>query len=246
MSVVIPFFNEEDNVEPLVEQCRAALSGMDRPWELVLVDDGSRDGTWERIRRSGMVTGKVLGLRHLENRGQSVAVWTGIRHTDTALVATLDGDLQNDPADLPSMVERLEVGGWDCVSGLRAEREDAWVRRASSAIASRARQVVLGSPFVDTGCGLRVMRRHCFEDFLAFDGWHRFLPVILADHGWRCLEVPVSHRARRAGQSKYGVRNRLGRGLFDLVGLLWYRRRRLRPAPVSCWRPENRKMDESP
>lgn len=228
LAIIVPVFNEADNVLPLAREVAAVFSQEPLAWELVFVDDGSADATWERIVEAQHLDPRVRGVRHAVNAGQSAAVWTGLRLTRTPLVATLDGDRQNDPADLPRLLRELEHV--DFVCGRRTDRQDNWVRRVSSGLARWARRVVLGVDFADTGCALRVFRRSTLEGVFPFNGWHRFLPVLVHHAGVPVKEVPVRHRPRTAGRSKYGVWNRLGRGLFDLVGVAWYLRRRLRPA----------------
>jgi dolichol-phosphate mannosyltransferase len=227
LAIIVPVFNEADNVLPLAREVAAAFAQETLAWELVFVDDGSSDATWDRIQEARRLEPRVRGVRHTANAGQSAAVWTGLRATRTPLVATLDGDRQNDPADLPRLLG--ELAQVDFVCGRRVGRQDNLMRRVSSCLARWARRVVLGADFADTGCALRVFRRTALDGVLPFDGWHRFLPVLVHHTGVRVKEVPVRHRPRTAGRSKYGVWNRLGRGLFDLVGVAWYLRRRLRP-----------------
>jgi dolichol-phosphate mannosyltransferase len=231
LAIIVPVFNEQDNVLPMLREVVAALANETRPWELVFVDDGSTDATWARIAEARRSDPRVRGLRHLRNAGQSAAVWTGIQYTTTPLLATLDGDLQNDPAELPRLLALLEEA--DFVGGDRtANRQDAWLRRASSAVARVARRSALGYDFRDTGCALRVFRRAALAGLPGFNGLHRFLPILVAGGGFRTKEVPVHHRPRLAGVSKYGIWNRLGRGIYDLVGVAWFQRRRLKAVAV--------------
>lgn len=230
LAIIVPLYNEQDNVLPLREEIATALEGETRSWELVFVDDGSVDETWGRIREARRLDQRVRGLRHRHNAGQSAAVWTGIQNTSSPLLATLDGDRQNDPAELPRLLELL--GEADFVCGWRMRRQDTWVRRASSAVARWARARALGHDFRDTGCALRVFRRETLAGIPPFNGMHRFLPILVAGGGFRTREVPVSHRPRMAGESKYGVWNRLGRGVWDLIGVGWFQKRRLLPVPI--------------
>ena len=229
ISVIVPVFNEAENVSPLVREITAALAR--ESFELVLVDDGSRDDTWANIQTACQANPRVRGLRLQWNSGQSAALWTGIQATDSPVLATLDGDLQNDPADFPALLAELER--CDMVIGVRAKRRDAWLRRVSSRVARAARRAALGVDFQDTGCGLRVFKRTALSGVFGFNGLHRFLPVIAHDGGARVHELPVNHRPRVAGVSKYGVWNRLGRGLVDLFALAWYHKRRYRPVPFT-------------
>jgi dolichol-phosphate mannosyltransferase len=230
LAIVVPVYNEQDNVLPLRQEIAAALARETGTWEVVFVDDGSTDATWTRIREARQIDRRVRGLRHQHNAGQSAAVWTGIQNTSSPLLATLDGDRQNDPAELPRLLELLRE--FDFVCGRRAHRQDTRLRRVSSAVARWARTRALGYDFRDTGCALRVFRREALAGVPGFNGLHRFLPILVAGGGFRTLEVPVSHRPRVAGVSKYGVWNRLGRGLYDLIGVAWFQKRRLRPVPV--------------
>lgn len=230
ISIIVPVYDEQDNVLPMAREVAAAFATVANDWELVFVDDGSRDETWKNICAAASASPRVRGVRHLRNAGQSAALWTGIQQTDRPLLATLDGDLQNNPADLPRLLQ--ELGTCDFACGWRQNRQDSFVRRASSRVARAARSAALGAEFRDTGCALRVFRRAALEGIFGFNGLHRFLPIMVAGGGFRVREVPVSHRPRIAGVSKYGVWNRLGRGLFDLVGIAWYQRRRVRPVPM--------------
>ena len=226
IAIVVPVYNEEANIAPLVAEIAGVFQAESRPWQLVLVDDASTDGTWEAIRARQAADPRVLGLRHRRNAGQSAAIWTGISHTQAPLLCTLDGDLQNDPSELPRMLRMLGKDA-DFVCGHRVARQDSFVRKASSRIARSVRSWSLGHDFADTGCALRAFQRSSLAGVFPFNGLHRFLPILVAGNGSRVLEVPVKHRPRTAGVSKYGVWNRLGRGIFDLVGMAWYQRRRL-------------------
>lgn len=230
ISIIVPVFDEADNVPPMAREVAAAFASVPNDWELVFVDDGSRDATWTKITEEARANPRVRGVRHTRNAGQSAALWTGIQQTSRPLLATLDGDLQNDPADLPRLL--LELESCDFACGWRQNRQDNFVRRVSSRLARAARSAALGAEFRDTGCALRVFRRAALEGVFGFNGLHRFLPILVAGGGFRVREIPVNHRARVAGVSKYGVWNRLGRGLHDLIGVAWYQRRRFKPVPV--------------
>jgi len=231
ISIIVPVFDEQDNILPLAREIAKALDKELRAFELVFVDDASRDDTWNKIREACRLDPRVRGLRHTRNSGQSAALWTGIKSTKGAIVATLDGDLQNDPADLPRLFAELK--NVDFVSGMRLNRRDNWLRRVSSGIARRARRTVLGADFRDTGCGLRAFKRAALDGVFPFHGWHRFLPILVQGGGATTKEVPVNHRPRVAGVSKYGVWDRFGRGIFDLIGVRWYQKRRLRSVPFT-------------
>lgn len=224
LSIIVPVRNEEENVIPLAEEVAAALDPKRWSYELVFVDDGSTDATWARIEQCHVRDARVWGLRHRRSHGQSAALWTGIQATASPILATMDGDRQNDPADFPKLLEGLEKH--DFVCGVRTKRQDNLIRRTSARIARLARKTVLGVDFADTGCALRVFKRTALQGVFPFNGLHRFLPVIVHGAGARTLELPIHHRPRVAGTSKYGVWNRLGRGIADLLAIAWYQRRR--------------------
>ena len=231
ISIVVPVYNEADNILPLAQEVADAMSRQARSYELLFVDDASTDETWPRIQEAQRRDRRVRGLKHRQNSGQSAALWTGLQNSSSPIVATLDGDLQNDPADLPRLLAELEKV--DFVSGKRLSRQDTFVRRASSKIARWARRLILKVDFADTGCAMRAFKRSALEGVFPFNGLHRFLPILVHGNGATTLEVPVNHRRRVAGVSKYGVWNRLGRGIYDLIALGWYQKRRLRPVPFT-------------
>lgn len=230
ISIIVPVYNEEGNVLPLTQEVIAALRDERWTFELVFVDDASTDATWPQIQEVRRLHSEVRGLRHVQNAGQSAALWTGIQATSSDIIATMDGDRQNDPADLPKLLAALET--CDFASGLREKRKDNFSRRFAAAVARHARRMVLKVDFVDTGCGLRAFRRTTLRGLFPFNGLHRFLPVLVHGGGARTREIPVNHRPRVAGKSKYGIWDRLGRGIIDLLAIAWYQRRRLPFAPT--------------
>jgi len=225
LSVVVPFWNEEQNVIALAQRVVRALEPERRTLELVLVDDASTDGTWQQMLQAQQGDARVRAVRLVRHRGQSAALWAGFQASRGAVIATLDGDLQNDPADLPDMI--AELARYDLVCGVRTQRMDNRLRRFSASVARWARKTALGVDFRDTGCNLRVFKRSVLNQLIPFDGLHRFMPILAHSAGATVLEVPVNHHPRAAGQSKYGIWNRLGRGLWDLIGVAWYRKRQL-------------------
>ena len=231
ISIIVPVYNEAENILPLAKEVGSAMALQAHSFELVLVDDASTDSTWSVIEKASASFPFIRGLRHLRNAGQSAALWTGIQATTSPIIATLDGDLQNDPADLVRMLAELEHV--DFVSGMRLQRQDNFLRRISSRIARWARKSVLKVDFRDTGCAIRAFKRSTLTHLFPFNGLHRFLPVLVHGNGARTLEVPVNHRPRVAGVSKYGVWNRLGRGVHDLLAIAWYLKRRIGPVPFS-------------
>jgi dolichol-phosphate mannosyltransferase len=231
ISIIVPVYNEAENVLPLVKEVELAMARQAHSFELILVDDASTDRTWAEIEKAGEACPYLRGLRHLRNGGQSAALWTGIQASNSPIIATLDGDLQNDPADLVRMLSELERV--DFVSGMRLHRQDSALRRISSRIARWARKSVLKVDFRDTGCAIRAFKRTALENLFPFNGLHRFLPVLVHGNGAKTLEIEVNHRPRVAGVSKYGMWNRLGRGIYDLFAISWYLKRRIRPVPFS-------------
>lgn len=242
ISIVVPFWNEELNVRPLAEHVFRAFAQETQSLELILVDDASSDGTWQQVMQVQREDARVRALQLLQHSGQSAALWAGFTASRGNIIATLDGDLQNDPADLPRMIK--ELTHYDLVCGVRTKRMDNRLRRVSASVARWARRTALGMDFRDTGCNLRVFKRPVLQKLFPFDGLHRFMPILAHGAGALVLETPVNHHPRTAGQSKYGVWNRLGRGLWDLVGIAWYRKRQLTNlattefAPPQNFRPE--------
>jgi glycosyltransferase involved in cell wall biosynthesis len=226
ISAVIPAYNERESLPVLLEELRVALDGTGSRWEVVLVDDGSTDGSSEWMRAAAAQDPRIVPVLLERNVGQSGALAVGLSRARGSIVVTLDADLQNDPADLPRLLAALEHA--DVVSGVRQARQDGWVRLASSRLANATRRAVLGDPVTDIGCSFKAYRREALEGLPMFVGAHRFLPALCVFRGARFAEVPLSHRARRHGQSKYGVSNRLWRGLYDLVGVRWLKSRLLR------------------
>jgi dolichol-phosphate mannosyltransferase len=223
VSVVIPAYNEIESIDPLLAELRRALAQVPGPHEIVLVDDGSSDGTDRRIFEESRRDATVRAVLLEKNAGQSAALAAGISRASGRIIVTLDADLQNDPADLPRVLAALEHA--DVVSGVRSGRQDTWVRKVSSRIANATRRTVLGDPVTDIGCSFKAYRREALEGLPMFVGVHRFLPALCVFRGAKLVEVPLSHRARKHGVSKYGVSNRLWRGLRDLMGVAWLKSR---------------------
>jgi dolichol-phosphate mannosyltransferase len=222
LSIVVPVYNEQDNILPLTREVSEAMAS--HKFELIFVDDCSSDSTWQKIAEAARFDKRVRGLRHARNCGQSAALWTGLQASRGEVIATLDGDLQNDPADLPRMVQELQSA--DLVSGTRTNRIDNWSRRVSSKVARWARRAALKVDVCDSGCAIRVFKRRVLTAAFPFNGLHRFLPILVAGAGFTVLQVPVNHRARTAGVSKYGLGNRLWRGIYDLIAMVWFQKRR--------------------
>lgn len=227
LSVVVPVRNEAANIRPLIAEITAALGGVAH--EIVYVDDGSTDETVKHLRREGLST--LVVRRHRVSCGQSAAIMTGVHVARGTWIATLDGDGQNDPADIPALFQRAQTstGVFDLIAGHRTRRRDGWVKRRSSRIANRVRAALLGDSTPDTGCGLKVFRRAAFLALPQFDHMHRYLPALFIRAGGSVQSVPVNHRPRVRGQSKYGTFDRLWVGLVDMAGVAWLQRRGSRP-----------------
>jgi len=214
LSIVIPLYNEEENVAALTDEVARAIPHQD--WELIYVDDGSTDQTVARIPRRPFV--RILAFTG--NRGQSAAMHAGIHAARGRLIALLDGDLQNDPADIPKLTAEIDKG-FDLVCGYRAKRRDSTFRRLQSRIANWVRSRFTGDGVRDTGCSLKVMRRECRDALILFRGMHRFIPALIKGAGFRLTEIPVNHRPRLHGVSKYGFGNRAFRATRDMFGVRW-------------------------
>jgi len=219
VSIIIPFYNEEENVSPVLEEARAACPEA----EIIAIDDGSSDATWRGICSCGF----VRGLRLTENRGQSAAMYAGMRHASREVIALMDGDGQNDPHDFPAMVEKLEQSGADAVFGFRAVRKDTWSRRAASKFANRIRRAILDDGVRDTGCSVKVFRKEYVELLVPFNGLHRYLPALFKQANLTTRQVPVNHRVRERGTSKYTNWERGLRGIYDLFGIRWLIKRKV-------------------
>ncbi len=227
VSVVVPVFNEADNLRPLIEEIHAALEGVTE-FEVIYTDDGSNDSSAAVFEQALRDFPRLRVLRHARSCGQSTAVRSGIRAARGEWIATLDGDGQNDPADLPSLlqaVQERELGERWLIAGWRARRQDTWLRKLSSKVANGVRSRLLRDATPDTGCGLKLFPRALFLELPYFDHMHRFLPALVLRAGGRVESVPVNHRPRNQGKSKYGVHNRLWVGIVDLFGVMWLQRR---------------------
>lgn len=229
LSVVIPAHNEAENVGPLVREVAAALEGR-ADFEVVLVDDGSTDATEERAAEVACTMPRLRTVRHPVSRGQSFAIVTGVRAARAPWIATLDGDGQNDPADIVKLLAARGAaapagGGPLLLAGYRRRRRDAWLKRVSSRVANAVRGRLLGDRTPDTGCGLKLFEREAFLALPQFDHMHRFLPALFLRAGGRVVSVEVTHRPRERGRSHYGMFDRLFVGIVDLFGVWWLIRR---------------------
>jgi len=220
VSVIVPLFNEEENVSILQSELNATLGGIDH--EIIFVDDGSVDRTVERI-----VAGQnIRVIRFGKNAGQSAAIYAGLEAARGAIAVLIDGDLQNDPTDIPRLLAEIDRGA-DLVCGYRAQRKDTLVKRLTSRIANFVRSRFTKDGVRDTGCTLKAMRCECANVLVPFKGMHRFIPALVKAAGYRLVEIPVNHRPRRFGHSKYGLGNRALRATIDMFGVRWLLSRRL-------------------
>ncbi|WP_242112015.1 glycosyltransferase family 2 protein [Luteimonas aquatica] len=222
LSVVVPVFNEQDNVAPLVGEIVAALRGV-LPFEIVYIDDCSRDATLERLQQLKREVPELRVIRHLSQSGQSTAVRTGVKAATGAWIATLDGDGQNDPADIPKLLATRATASPDTklFAGWRVNRQDSGSKRWASKWANAIRARLLRDDTPDTGCGIKLFERAAFLDLPYFDHMHRYLPALMQRAGWRTVSVPVNHRHRASGVSKYNNLNRALVSLRDLRGVAW-------------------------
>jgi dolichol-phosphate mannosyltransferase len=232
LSVVVPVHNEEDNIQPLIAEIDQSLVNFG-VFEIVFVDDGSTDGTLRQLRRLQAENPRLRVLHHRRCCGQSTALVTGIRAARGRVVATLDGDGQNNPMDIPrlfSIWKELEQDGTSVmIAGFRKSRKDTGWRRFSSKVANAVRGFLLKDHTPDTGCGLKLFPRELFLSLPYFDHMHRFLPALVQRNGGQVISVEVSHRPRLSGTSKYGTWHRLWVGIWDLLGVMWLQNRVHRP-----------------
>jgi glycosyltransferase involved in cell wall biosynthesis len=228
LSVVFPVFNEEENVPILLDEIARALEGKGWTYEMVAVDDGSADRSLAVLRDLKTRYSMLRVITFEKNSGQTAALDAGWRAARGRFVVSLDADLQNDPADIPKMMKELERSGSDMVIGVRVNRKDTWSRRMQSKIGNSVRNWITGDRITDTGCSLKLARREAIEPVRLFTGMHRFLPTLVRYAGFKVAEMPVNHRARKFGVSKYGAMNRAFKGLADCLAVRWMNSRNLR------------------
>ena len=239
LSVVLPVFNEEGSLRPLHAELSPIAASISPDYEIVYVNDGSRDGSAAVLAEIAASDPRVVVFALDRNHGLSSALHAGFNRARGRLIASLDSDLQNDPADLPRLVAELRAGA-DMACGWRTERDDPWIKRVSSRIANGWRMSRTGSQIHDVTCPLKAFRREVVRVFHPFDGMHRFLPTLAETAGFRVVEIPVGHRPREHGVSKYGVWNRLFRGLSDLRAVKWMMKRTM---TYSCARVDAPEAD---
>jgi glycosyltransferase involved in cell wall biosynthesis len=229
LSFVVPCHNEEGNLRPLIAAIRESVEPLKISYEIVLTDDRSTDGTWQLLNEFAAADPRIRALRFARNAGQSAAMWAGMKAARGRYIITLDADLQNDPRDVPKFLEALK--NFDCVCGTRVEARsqgDNFVRIASSRIANWVRNKLSGETISDAGCCFRAFRRECVADLKFFKGMHRFLPTLFKIEGFTVTEIPIRHNPRAAGQTHYGVWNRLFASFYDLLAVRWMKKRMFR------------------
>jgi len=238
LSVILPVYNEVESLPLLWHELAEVLPRLTGFTEVIFVDDGSTDGSADVIRGLAKDDARIRLLRFEMNAGLSAAFYAGFQAARGRLVATMDSDLQSDPGDLPTLIARLD--GADAVMGWRQIRHDSWLKRISSRIANGIRKAMTGDPVQDSACSLRVMRRECLAAVPPYAGMHRFIPTLVRLAGFRVEQVPVHHRPRQFGRSKFGVSNRAVPAFMDLLAVLWMMRRRLRYRIVEQLDPAGR------
>ncbi len=227
ISVVIPVKDEADNILSLAMEVSSVMEREFAAWECVWVDDGSSDATLELLEKLVLENSRHRYISFERNAGQSAALWAGFSQTGAPIIATIDGDGQNDPADIPALYKKVASGEADMANGYRARRQDNLKRKISSLLGNGFRSLLTGKTVRDAGCSTRVFRRECIEAVPRFAGMHRFLPTLAAMQGYKLSETAVNHRPRVKGNSKYSIGNRLWVSLLDILGLFWLKKRAL-------------------
>jgi glycosyltransferase involved in cell wall biosynthesis len=225
LSVVIPVYNEEENIPILVQELEETLTSLGKSYEVIFVDDGSQDNSLKHILEACRGNPRIRVISFEENAGQTAAMDAGFRNARGDVIVTMDADLQNSPRDIPLLLEKIPE--YDMVFGWRAVRNDPWVRRFSSVIANTTRNLLSQENIKDITCSLKAYKRECFQRIKLYHGMHRFLPTLFKMEGYRAVEVRVNHYPRRYGVSKYNIRNRLFRSFMDLLAVRWMKKRKL-------------------
>jgi dolichol-phosphate mannosyltransferase len=225
ISVVVPVFNEEENLPLLIPRVAEVLKALGLPYEMIFVDDGSSDGSLRFLKEMAFRYPNLRIIKFGKNRGLSAALLAGMREAQGAEIVTLDSDLQNDPADIPKLLGYLDR--YDMATGWRQKREDPWLKKISSKIANAMRNRLSGEEIKDSACTLRAFKRECIQRIPTFNGMHRFLSTLVKMEGYRIIEVPVFHHPRKFGKSKYNIRNRMIRAFVDLLAVRWMKHRQI-------------------
>ena len=223
ISIVVPVYNEVDNIEPLSHAIIKTMQG--RNYEVVFVDDGSTDGSTQKLREWCAQRTNFRTVHFKKNAGQTAAMDAGFRHAAGKYVVSMDADMQNDPADIPKLIEKLNT--FDMVCGWRQKRNDPWIKRISSKVANYIRNKLSKEDIRDTGCSLKAYRRDCLDHIKLYNGMHRFLPTLFKMEGFTVTEIVVNHYPRKFGKSKYGISNRAFRAFVDLLAVRWMKKRKL-------------------
>jgi dolichol-phosphate mannosyltransferase len=223
LSIVIPLYNERDNLVPLEAELEKTLPGLGLSYEILLVDDGSTDGSAYLVRQLQTVNPHIRLIRFGNNHGQTAAFWAGFKKARGKIIITMDADLQNSPADIPLLLEKMDE--YDVVCGWRHKRNDPWVRKISSKIANAIRNTLSAETIADTGCSLKAFRRECFDNIRLYNGLHRFFPTLMKMEGFKVTQVKVGHYPRVHGISKYGIGNRALVAFLDLLAIRWMKKR---------------------
>jgi glycosyltransferase involved in cell wall biosynthesis len=225
ISVVVPVYNEEENLPVLIPQIAEVLGLLGRTYEMIFVDDGSQDHSRRLLKEMALQFPQIRILGFKKNCGETAAGAAGIKEARGRIVITIDADLQNDPKDIPRMLDYLKE--YDMVTGWRQKREDSWVKRITSRIANRIRNSLSGEEIQDSGCTFRAYKRECLQDIKLYKGMHRFIPTLVKMEGYRVIEIPIVHHPRKFGVSKYTTWNRMWRAFVDLLAVKWMKSRHI-------------------
>jgi len=225
ISVVVPVYNEEENLPVLIPQIAEVLRSLKKTYEMIFVDDGSKDRSRQILKEVAAQYPQIRILGFKKNCGETAAGAAGIKEARGRIVITIDADLQNDPTDIPRMLDYLKE--YDMVTGWRQKREDSWVKRITSQIANRIRNSLSGEEIQDSGCTFRAYKRECLRDIKLYKGMHRFLPTLVKMEGYRVIEIPIAHHPRKFGVSKYTTWNRMWRAFVDLLAVKWMKSRHI-------------------
>jgi glycosyltransferase involved in cell wall biosynthesis len=225
ISVVVPVYNEEENLPVLIPQIAEVLGPLGKTYEMIFVDDGSKDRSRRILKEMAVRYPQIRVLGFKKNCGETAAGAAGIKEAQGRIVITIDADLQNDPTDIPRMLDYLKE--YDMVTGWRQKREDSWVKRITSQIANRIRNSLSGEEIQDSGCTFRAYKRECLRDIKLYKGMHRFLPTLVKMEGYRVIEIPIAHHPRKFGVSKYTTWNRMWRAFVDLLAVKWMKSRHI-------------------
>jgi glycosyltransferase involved in cell wall biosynthesis len=226
ISVVVPVYNEEENLPVLIPQIAEVLGPLGKTYEMIFVDDGSQDHSRGLLKEMALQFPQIRVLGFKKNCGETAAGAAGIKEARGGIVITIDADLQNDPKDIPRMLDYLKE--YDMVTGWRQKREDSWVKRITSRIANRIRNSLSGEEIQDSGCTFRAYKRECLQEIKLYKGMHRFIPTLVKMEGYRVIEIPIAHHPRKFGVSKYTTWNRMWRAFIDLLAVKWMKSRHIR------------------